>query len=159
MNNMWMMRIVIWICLTKNSFVDANEEHCHAPSMSDFVRDSLLQVCFQSDSVGFLNYTMNDVGFYHAHCRVYQQIKECLGNQLKDCENIRPGFHQHILNLVESYQLPLEYFDFDTKIYDDNHYLQNLIPFCDGEKLSSKISFLDQIKSFSFSFRPFFSTI
>lgn len=140
---MWMIRIVIWICLTRNSFVDANEEYCHAPSMSDFVRDSLLQVCFQSDSVGFLNYTMNDVGFYHAHCRVYQQIKECLGNQLKDCENIRPGFHQHILNLVESYQLPLEYFDYDAKAYDDNHYLQNLIPFCDGEKLSSEILFFD----------------
>lgn len=146
--NMWTTVIVIYLCLARNLLVVVNandEEYCHVPSMSDFVQDSLVRVCFQADSVGFLNYSMNEVGFYHAHCRIYEEIKRCLTNQLKNCEEIRPGFHQHVLNLVQSYQLPLEYFDYDAKIYDDNHYLQNLIPFCDGEKLSSRVLFFRSI--------------
>ena len=115
-----------------------SEEQCNPPSMVDFVKESLPRLCFDSETAGFLNYTMNDVEFYNAHCRVYQEITECLQTKLKQCEQIRPGFHQHVIHLVESYQLPLEYFDYDEKVFDDSHYLQNLIPFCDGPKLSSK---------------------
>lgn len=114
-----------------------SETQCYAPSLVDFVKESLPKVCFGSESAGLLNYTMNDVGFYNAHCRVYQEIKECLETKLKHCDQIRIGFHRHVLNLVESYQLPLEYFDYDANAFDDDHYLQNLIPFCDGPKLSS----------------------
>lgn len=112
------------------------ENDCHAPSMVDFVKERLPQICFQSDSAGFLNVSMNDVEFYHAHCRIYHEIQQCLLTKLKECDQIRPGFHRHVLHLVESYQLPIEYFDYDAKVFDDYHYLQNLIPFCDGDKLS-----------------------
>lgn len=127
--------------------------------MVDFVKEKLPQICFQSDSVGFLNVSMNDVEFYNAHCRIYSDIQQCLETKLKDCDRIRPGFHRHVLNLIESYQLPLEYFDYDAKIFDDQHYLQNLIPFCDGEKLSSlidkkRIRFV--LFCFLLSFRTFF---
>jgi len=122
-----------------NSFIQAEEDYCYAPTMTDFVRDSLPKICFNSESAGYLNYSMNHVEFYNAHCRLYQDIKQCLEIKLKTCDDKRPGFNQHILNLIESYQLPLEYFDYDPKKYDDSHYLQNLIPFCDGDKLSSKI--------------------
>jgi hypothetical protein len=111
---------------------------CYAPSVVDFVKDSLPKLCFGSDTAGYLNYTMNDVEFYNAHCRIYQEIKDCLETKLKHCEEIRNGFHRHVLNLVESYQLPLEYFDYDATVFDDDHYMQNLIPFCDGAKLSSR---------------------
>ena len=114
------------------------EEHCYAESMSDFVRDTLPEICFNSDSAGRLNYTMDNVEFYNAHCRVYEEIKQCLDTKLKHCEETRPGYRQHVLSLVESYQLPLEYFDHDAKVYDGDHYLQNLIPFCNGDKLSGK---------------------
>jgi hypothetical protein len=146
------MMIILLFLLRINLFIQANEDHCHAQSMNDFVRDVLPKICFDSDSVGYLNYSMNDVEFYNAHCRVYQEIKQCLETKLKICEEIRPGFHQHILNLIESYQLPLEYFDYDAKVYDDNHYLQNLIPFCDGEKLSSKIKKFRNEKKMEFLF-------
>jgi hypothetical protein len=122
-----------------NSFIQAEKDYCYAPSMTDFVRDSLPQICFNSESAGYLNYSMNHVEFYNAHCRLYQDIKQCLEIKLKTCDDKQPGFNRHILNLIESYQLPLEYFDYDAKMYDDSHYLQNLIPFCDGDKLSSKI--------------------
>jgi len=139
---MWFPMIIILFFLQINTFIQAEEEedYCHAPSMTDFVRDTLPKICFNSDSVGFLNYSMDNVEFYNAHCRIYHNIKQCLEKKLKHCDNIRAGFNRHILNLIESYQLPLEYFDYNSKIYDDNHYLQNLIPFCDGDKLSSKIN-------------------
>ncbi len=132
---MWFFMMIIFL----NSFIQAEEDYCHAPTMIDFVRDSLPKICFNSESAGYLNYSMNHVEFYNAHCRLYQDIKQCLEIKLKTCDDKRSGFKQHILNLIESYQLPLEYFDYDAKMYDDNHYLQNLIPFCDGDKLSSKI--------------------
>ena len=136
---MWSSMIIYFIFLQINFLIQAeNEEYCHAPSMADFVRDTLPIICFNSDSIGYLNYSMDNVEFYNAHCRIYQNIQQCLDKKLKHCDNIRPGFTRHILNLIESYQIPLEYFDYDSKIYDDNHYLQNLIPFCDGDKLSSK---------------------
>ncbi len=83
---------------------------------------------------------MDNVEFYNAHCRIYQEINQCLEIKLKHCEEEGPGFNRHILNLIESYQLPLEFFEYDKKVYDENHYLQNLIPFCDGDKLSSKFN-------------------
>jgi hypothetical protein len=140
---MWIFTILILLVfLPQNIFVRGEfEEYCHAHSMSDFVRDTLPKICFNSDSAGHLNYSMDNVEFYNAHCRVYQEIKQCLETKLKQCEEIRAGFHQHILNLVQSYQLPLEYFDYDAKVYDDDHYLQNLIPFCNGTKLSGKLLF------------------
>jgi hypothetical protein len=138
---MWFSMIILLFFLQINVFIQAEEkEHCHTSSMSDFVRDSLPKICFNSDSAGILNYSMNNVEFYNSHCRIYQEIKQCLDIKLKHCDEIRPGFNRHILNLIESYQLPLEYFEYNAKIYDDNHYLQNLIPFCDGDKLSSKIN-------------------
>ena len=115
-----------------------SDHDCQSVSMVDFVKDTLPRICFDSDTAGFLNYSMDNVEFYNAHCRVYQDIKQCLETKLKHCNEIRPGFHRHVLNLIESYQLPLEYFDYNAKIYDDNHYLQNLIPFCDGPQLSSR---------------------
>lgn len=130
--------IIVLIFLQKNILIQAQEDFCRPPSMHDFVRDSLLKICFNSDSVGRLKHSMNNVEFYHEHCRVYNEIKQCLDKKFKHCDDIQAGFNRHILNLIESYQLPLEYFDYDAKIYDDNHYLQNLIPFCDGDKLSSK---------------------
>jgi hypothetical protein len=133
---MWLLTILILVFLPQNQA--EFEEFCNAGSMSDFVRDNLPGICFKSDSAGRLNYSMNNVEFYNAHCRVYQEIKQCLDTKLKHCEEMRAGFKQHVLNLVESYQLPLEYFDHDEKIYDDDHYLQNLIPFCNGDKLSGK---------------------
>ena len=134
------------------------ETECYAPSMVDYVKDTLPKVCFNSDSAGILNYSMNNVEFYNAHCRIYQEIQQCLETKLKHCDQVRPGFHRHILNLVESYQLPLEYFEYDAKIFDDYHYLQNLIPFCDGAKLSSTTNFHIFFHIFFFS-RPFLRTI
>lgn len=140
-STMLMFRLIYFFLIYINVFIQSNDDsYCHAPSMTDFVRDTLPQICFNSDSAGFLNASMNHVDFYHAHCRIYQEIKQCLDEKLSQCETIRPGFHRHILNLIESYQLPLEYFEYDSKIYDDSHYLQNLIPFCDGDKLSSHFS-------------------
>ncbi|CAF3040182.1 unnamed protein product [Rotaria sp. Silwood2] len=134
---MWFFTNIIFLFLQINIFLQADDSDCHTPSMIDFVRDSLPKICFDSDSAGFLNYSMDNVEFYNAHCRIYQDIKQCLETKLKNCDVVRPGFNRHILNLIESYQLPLEYFDYDAKVYDDNHYLQNLIPFCDGNKLSN----------------------
>ncbi|CAF4780102.1 unnamed protein product [Rotaria sp. Silwood1] len=134
---MWFSTITIFLFLQINIFLQSDDSICHTPSMIDFVRDSLPMICFGSESAGVLNYSMDNVEFYNAHCRVYQDIKQCLETKLKKCDTIRPGFNRHILNLIESYQLPLEYFDYNAKIYDDNHYLQNLIPFCDGNKLSN----------------------
>ncbi|CAF1357281.1 unnamed protein product [Rotaria magnacalcarata] len=134
---MWFSVIIIFLLLQINIFLRADDSHCHTPSLTDFVRDSLPKICFGSESAGVLNYSMDSVQFYNAHCRIYQEIKQCLDTKLKRCDEIRAGFNRHILNLIESYQLPLEYFDYDKKVYDDNHYLQNLIPFCDGDKLSN----------------------
>ena len=131
------LAIIVFFFVKINILFQAQENICHRQSVLDFVRESLPQICFNSNSVGFLNYSMNNVEFYNAHCRIYQAIKQCLETKLKYCDDIRPGFTRHVLNLVESYQLPLEYFDYDGTIYDDNHYLQNLIPFCDGNRLSS----------------------
>jgi len=154
------MRILgalIVIFFSQTIFVQGElEDYCHAPSMNDFVRDSLPTICFNSDSVGFLNYSMDHVEFYNAHCRIYQKIKQCLETKLKHCEDIRAGFNQHILHLIESYQLPLEYFDYDAKIYDDNHYLQNLIPFCNGEKLEGKLVLICLLLSLSNLFLDYF---
>jgi len=137
---MWFLPIIIFVFLQINTFLRTEDIDCQASSMSDFVQDSLPRICFNSDSVGFLNYSMDNVEFYNAHCRIYQEINQCLEIKLKHCEDERPGFKQHILNLIESYQLPLEFFDYDKKVYDENHYLQNLIPFCDGDKLSSRFN-------------------
>lgn len=117
----------------------AQEIACPTVLITDFVRETLPKTCFNDDSAGALNYTMDNVEFYNAHCRVYQEIKQCVEMKLKHCEQERPGFTSHVLSLIESYPLPLEYFDYDAKMYDDKHYMQNLIPFCDGDKLSSKI--------------------
>lgn len=139
LKRMWLSTIIIFLFLCKNSLIQADDSYCQSQSMIDFVRDSLLKLCFDSDSAGFLNYSMNNVEFYNAHCHLYQDIKQCLETKLKHCDDARPGFQRHVLSLVEKYQLPLEYFDYDPKNYDDTHYLQNLIPFCDGDKLASMI--------------------
>ncbi|CAF1218289.1 unnamed protein product [Adineta steineri] len=120
-----------------NIYLQADNIDCPKPPLVEFVRDLLTKVCFDSDSAGPLNYSMDNVEFYNAHCRLYQDIKQCLDTKLKHCDTEQPGLNQHILSLVENYQLPLEYFEYDAKTYDDNHYLQNLIPFCDGDKLSN----------------------
>ncbi|CAF3697906.1 unnamed protein product [Adineta steineri] len=120
-----------------NIYLQADNIDCPKPPLVEFVRDSLTKVCFDSDSAGLLNYSMDNVEFYNAHCRLYQDIKQCLDTKLKHCDTEQPGLNQHILSLVENYQLPLEYFEYDAKTYDDNHYLQNLIPFCEGDKLSN----------------------
>ncbi|CAF0929496.1 unnamed protein product [Adineta ricciae] len=137
---MWLIAINFLIFLHINIFLHGEEIDCGTPSISNFVRDSLPRICFGQDSAGFLNYSMDHVDFYNAHCRLYQDVKECLETKVKRCDSIQAGFTRHALSLVESYQLPIEYFDFDAKIYDDNHYLQNLIPFCDGDKLSHHFS-------------------
>jgi hypothetical protein len=138
--------IIIFLVLQINLHLHAKEIHCPTESIADFVRDSLPQVCFNSDSVGFLNYSMDNVEFYNAHCRVYQDIKQCLETKLKHCNDIQPAFQQHVLSLIENYPLPLEYFDHDPKGYDNNHFLQNLIPFCDGDKLSGETNLLSNEK-------------
>ncbi|CAF3592458.1 unnamed protein product [Rotaria sordida] len=137
---MWFSTIIIFLFLQINTFLQADDSICQTHSMFDFVRDSLPKICFDSDSAGFLNYSMDNVEFYNAHCRIYQDIKQCLETKLKNCNTIQPGFNRHILNLIETYPLPLEYFDHDTKLYDNDHYLQNLVPFCDGNKLSNHFS-------------------
>jgi hypothetical protein len=134
---MFFPTILIFLILQIN--LHGQEINCPTHSVVDFVRESLTTVCFNSDSTGFLNYTMDNVEFYNAHCRVYEDIKQCLETKLKHCDDIKPGFHQHVLSLIENYPLPLEYFDHDTKNDDKDHLLQNLIPFCDGNKLSGKI--------------------
>ncbi|UJR27084.1 hypothetical protein I4U23_008386 [Adineta vaga] len=134
---MYLLTISLLVLMQINVFLHGEEVDCRTSSISTFVRDSLPKICFHNDSAGRLDYSMDHVEFYNAHCRLYQEIKQCLETKIKHCDEIQPAFTRHILSLVESYQLPIEYFDFDAKIYDDNHYLQNLIPFCDGEKLSN----------------------
>lgn len=158
---MWLVLINFFIFLHINVFLHGEDIDCRTSTISNFVRDSLPKICFGQDSAGYLNYSMDHVDFYNAHCRLYQDVKECLSTKVKHCDDIQAGFTRHALSLIESYQLPIEYFDFDAKIYDDNHYLQNLIPFCDGDKLSRKIECSSQwniLIDFFFS-RSFQSTI
>jgi hypothetical protein len=119
---------------------DIADKQCHPSSMNDFVKHVLPKLCFNTDKITYLNYSLNDAEFYNAHCQIYDDIKQCLATKLQHCERVRLGFHRHIIHLIESYTLPLEYFDYDKKIFDNNHYLQNLVSFCDRGQLSSRLS-------------------
>ena len=135
---MWVPAIVLLAVLPGQVLLHAEEITCPPSTIAIFVRDSLPTICFGGDSAGVLNYSMDSVDFYNAHCRLYQDVKHCLETKFNRCEENQPGFIRHALSLIESYQLPVEYFDHDAKTYDDNHFLHNLVPFCDGDKLLSK---------------------